>query len=66
MTETEGMTLVGCGPRLGYSREDPMGELVEFWQVFSYLIVCDPEVRPMAILQVIHSSRDIAALLMKK
>ena len=42
---------------------DPTNWPVKFWQVFSDLIFYDPAPRPIHILCVLHSSRDIAATL---
>jgi plasmid stabilization system protein ParE len=36
---------------------------VLFWAVFSYLIVYDPEPRPVRIVRVVHASRDVTAVL---
>jgi len=48
---------------LGHLRHDLTDEPVKFWQVFSYLIVYDHRSRPIGIARVLHSSRDIAAVL---
>ena len=50
-------------PGLGHLRQDLSGEPVKFWQVFSDLIVYDHLARPIGIVRVLHSSRDIAAVL---
>jgi len=33
------------------------------WTVFSYMIVYDPAKRPIEILTVVHSARDVSAIL---
>ena len=58
-----GMALLGRRPGVGHLRPDLTGEAVKFWRVFSYLIIYDPEPRPMHILRVLHGSRDVAAIL---
>jgi plasmid stabilization system protein ParE len=50
-------------PGAGHIREDLSDEAVKFWAVFSYLIVYDPTTHPIEILRVIHSSRDVSAIL---
>jgi toxin ParE1/3/4 len=47
----------------GHSRQDLTPLPVKFWPVFSYLIVYDPAARPVAIVRVLHGSRDVAAIL---
>ncbi len=49
-------------PDAGHARPDLTSEPVKFWQVFSYLVVYDPAPRPIAIVRIVHTSRDIEAL----
>jgi plasmid stabilization system protein ParE len=58
-----GMDFLGRMPGAGHLREDLTDDQVKFWQVFSYLIVYDPVPRTVHILRVLHTSRDIAAVL---
>jgi toxin ParE1/3/4 len=50
-------------PGAGHYRHDLTGDRVKFWQVYSYLIIYDHTARPIGIARVLHSSRDIAAVL---
>ena len=50
-------------PRAGHNRKDLTAEPVLFWPVFSYLIVYDPERRPMEIVRVLHGKRDLTTIL---
>ena len=50
-------------PALGHRREDLTDAKVRFWRVRSYLIVYDPETRPLEILRVLSGFRDLTALL---
>ena len=59
---TRAFRLLGNSPGIGHSREDLTSEPVKFWQVFSYLIVYDPAMRPVGIARVRHSSQDLATL----
>ena len=61
-----GMRLIGEMPGIGHLRQDLTDEPVKFWQVFSYLIVYDPIPRPVPIVAVVHSARDVAAVLAKR
>ena len=50
-------------PGLGHSREDLTNRPLRFWSVFSYLVVYDPESRPLTIIAVLHGARDVEKLL---
>ncbi|HET6235897.1 MAG TPA: type II toxin-antitoxin system RelE/ParE family toxin [Acetobacteraceae bacterium] len=62
-TISTALRLLSAMPGLGHLRQDLTGEPVKFWQVFSDLIVYDHLARPIGIVRVLHSSRDIAAVL---
>lgn len=50
-------------PYTGHVREDITSISVRFWPVDRYLVVYDPEVEPVAIVAVLHGSRDAASIL---
>ena len=50
-------------PGVGHFRQDLTGEPVKFWQVFWYMIVYGHFARAIGIARVLHSSRDIEAVL---
>src|SRR5262245_40704336 len=50
-------------PLLGHLRSDLTREPLRFWQVYSYLIIYRPEKRPLEIVRLLHSSRDVQYLL---
>ncbi|MGH9841251.1 MAG: type II toxin-antitoxin system RelE/ParE family toxin [Blastocatellia bacterium] len=50
-------------PGIGHLREDLVDEPLRFWPVYSYLIIYLAEVDPLEIVRVLHSRRDIRALL---
>jgi antitoxin ParD1/3/4/toxin ParE1/3/4 len=54
--------LLGNMPGIGHSRSDLTEEKVKFWQVFSYFDIYDPVPRPIHMLRVLHSRRDLEAL----
>ena len=58
-----GMRFLGQNPGAGHVREDLTDDAVKFWPVFSYLIVYDPEKRPVEIVRVLHGALDIPNLL---
>lgn len=60
-----GFQRLASAPGIGHRRTDLAGEPLRFWQVFSYLIIYDPTVKPIAIARVLHSSRDIGTILMR-
>jgi toxin ParE1/3/4 len=59
----EGMRFLGKNPGAGHLREDLTERRVKFWSVFSYLIVYDPEKRPIEVARVLHGALDIPKLL---
>ncbi len=56
-------SLLATNPGMGHTRADLTREPLKFWQVFSYLIVYEHLTRPIGIARVLHSSCDIAAIL---
>ncbi len=59
----QGVRFLGENPGAGHSREDLTEEPVKFWPVFSYLIVYDPEKRPVEIVRILHGALDIPSFL---
>ena len=57
------LKLLGSEPGIGHVREDLTNRPVKFWPVYSYLIVYDPETKPVQILRVLHGMRDVEDLL---
>jgi plasmid stabilization system protein ParE len=49
-------------PGIGHTREDLTDRPVKFWSVYSYLIVYDPESRPLTIVAFLHGARDVREL----
>ena len=60
---SEALRFLSVMPGVGHLRQDLTDESVKFWQVFSYLIVYNHLTRPIGIARVLHSSRDITAVL---
>ena len=50
-------------PQIGHTRPDLTTKPVRFWPIYSYLIVYDPQSRPLEIVRILSGYRDIAALL---
>ena len=48
---------------MGHTREDLTRRSVKFWSVFSYLLVYDPESKPLTVIAVLHGARDVEQLL---
>lgn len=53
-------------PGIGHTREDLTDRALKFWSVYSYLVVYDPESRPLTIIAVLHGARDVGELLKSK
>lgn len=60
---TASFRLLASHPEAGHLRQDLTPLPVKFWPVFSYLIVYDPAARPLAIVRVLHGSRNVGAIL---
>jgi toxin ParE1/3/4 len=50
-------------PHLGHPREDLTDQPVCFWLVRTYDIIYRPETRPLEIVRIVHSARDLPHLL---
>lgn len=50
-------------PDIGHFREDLADKRHKFFQVYSYLIVYRFQTKPLQIVRVLHTSRDVHALL---
>lgn len=57
------MERVSRTPSLGHARPDLTDRPVLFHGVYSYLIVYDPNAKPIRVLHVIHGMRDIERIL---
>lgn len=57
------ITMLACNPHLGHLRRDLTSKPVRFWPVYSYLIIYDPEARPLEVVRILSGYRDVAALL---
>jgi plasmid stabilization system protein ParE len=58
------LELLSARPGLGHVRQELTDEPVKFWQVFSYLLIYDPVSRLIGVVRVLHSARDIPAILL--
>lgn len=50
-------------PELGHARPDLTERPLLFWSVAPYLIVYEPESRPLRIVRVVHAAQDVSRLL---
>ena len=50
-------------PGMGHIREDLTNEPLKFWKVHSYLIAYRPDSKPLQIVRILSSFRDLASLL---
>lgn len=58
-----GLILLGSEPGVGHVREDFTDRSLKFWPVYSYLIVYDPETKPVQIIRILHGMRDVEDIL---
>ncbi len=59
----EAMQRLGDFPGIGHVRHDLADEVLRFWPVHQFLIVYRAEERPVQIVRVLHSARDVQAIL---
>ena len=59
------MVMLAANPYTGHSREDLTNEPVKFWPVFSYLIVYDPETKPIGIARVLQGNQDLKRIFLR-
>ena len=57
------VTMLATNPALGHIRPDLTSKPVRFWSVYSYLIIYDPNARPLEVVRILSGYRDVAALL---
>jgi antitoxin ParD1/3/4/toxin ParE1/3/4 len=50
---------LGSQSEAGHIRDDLTSRPVKFWPIYSYLIVYDPETKPVEIVRVLHGMRDL-------
>ena len=60
------MKRLAWNPRLGHKRQDLTSRELLFWAVYSYLIIYQPDTKPVNIIAVLHGSRDVRKLLKKR
>ena len=53
----------GTDQSAGHVREDLTSREVKFWPVYAYLIIYDPETKPVQIIRVLHGMRDVQEIL---
>jgi plasmid stabilization system protein ParE len=59
----EAMGKLASLPGMGHVREDLAEVSLRFWHIYSYLIVYDPESKPLQIVRILHSARDVRRIL---
>jgi plasmid stabilization system protein ParE len=50
-------------PEMGHFRRDLATEPLRFWQAYSYLIIYRSEAKPLQVVRVLHSARDVRQIL---
>lgn len=58
----EAFDKLAATPGVGFRRPELTGRDVRWWRVHSYLVVYDPEAKPLRIIRVIHGARDLTRL----
>jgi toxin ParE1/3/4 len=59
------MQMLASTPFAGHKREDLTDEPVRFWSVFSYLIVYDPQSKPLGVARILHGRQDVERIFRK-
>jgi antitoxin ParD1/3/4/toxin ParE1/3/4 len=53
---------LAASPGIGWQRERLTGPGIRWWRVHSYLLVYDPESKPLRVIRVLHGARDLERL----
>ena len=59
----QAILMLSGNPGLGHLRRDLTSKPVRFWAVYSYLVIYDPDSRPLEIVRILSGYRDVAVLL---
>lgn len=59
----QAVLMLARNPELGHLRRDLTSKPVRFWPIYSYLIIYDPDARPLEVVRILSGYRDIGALL---
>jgi plasmid stabilization system protein ParE len=59
----QAVSMLARTPGLGHLRRDLTSKPVRSWPVCSYLVIYDPDTRPLEVVRILSGYRDIAALL---
>jgi antitoxin ParD1/3/4/toxin ParE1/3/4 len=59
----EAMRKLAASPGLGHFRVDLADESLRFWLVRSWFVIFRAETRPLQVVRVLHSARDVRRLL---
>ena len=62
----DAMRKLARSPGLGHKRPDLTNRELLFWTVYSYLVIYQPNTKPVNIIAVLHGSRDVNKLLEKR
>lgn len=59
---TDALDLLAVSPGIGWHREQLTGPDIRWWRVHSYLLAYSPLTKPLRVIRVLHSSRDLERL----
>jgi plasmid stabilization system protein ParE len=62
----KGFYKLADNPHIGHRRADLTSRQVLFYKVFSYLIIYEPEGKPLQILAVLHGKRNVSRILKQR
>lgn len=60
----EGVRKVAAMPTMGHHRDDLPDPTLRVWTVYSYLIIYQPDVDPIAVVRIVQGMRDIPNIFM--
>jgi len=53
---------LAASPKIGWQRKHLTGPNIRWWPVHSYLLLYDPETRPLRVIRILHGARDLERL----
>ena len=60
---TRALNTLTASPGIGWRRKHLTGPTIRWWRVHSYLLLYNPETKPLRVIRILHGARDLERLL---
>lgn len=58
----EALNALVSSPRMGWQRTHLTGPGLRWWRVHRYLVIYEPESRPLRVIRIVHGARDLESI----